>query len=159
MLRKYSEREKNRAKDFIHKLTTSIVRELKELKSGAILEDLKNIKSRVLNGSRNVNRKLSKWDARTFQFMLEYKLKWFGLPVRYVSPKNSPKTCPLCSGRMATYEGRLMRCSDCGLILDRDIVAVLNLQMWGIGFPPKALDELIEREELSRGNEILRIST
>ena len=139
LMKKYSKREKNRAKDLMHKLTTKITRELADLKSGALLENLKNIKSRILNKSRDLNRKLSKWNARQFQFMLEYKLKWLDLPVKYINPKNSSKACPLCSGRMATYEGRLMKCKKCGFIADRDIIAVLNLQMWGLGVTPKAL--------------------
>ena len=159
LLRKYSGREKNRAQDFMHKLTTKIARELERTKSGAIMERLKGIKYRVLNGSRKQNRKLSKWNARTFQFMLEYKLKWLGLPVKYVDAKNTSKTCPLCSGHLVAHGGRLMKCEKCDLIMDRDIVAVLNLQMRGAGFPQRALDELIEREGLSRGNEILLTST
>ena len=95
LMQKYSKREKDRAKDFMHKLTTKIARELRKFKSRAILENLKNIKSRVLCKSRNLNRKLSKWNARQFQFMFEYKLKWFGLPVKYINPKNSSKTCLL----------------------------------------------------------------
>ncbi|MHA1833811.1 MAG: RNA-guided endonuclease TnpB family protein [Candidatus Baldrarchaeia archaeon] len=138
-MQKYSKREKNRAKDFMHKLTTKITKELRKFKSGAILENLKNIKSKILNRSRDLNRKLSKWNARTFQFMLEYKLKWLGLPVKYVDPRNSSKTCPLCSGRMTTYEGRLMKCKKCGFIADRDVIAVLNLQMWGSGVTPRKL--------------------
>ncbi|MBO3763419.1 MAG: hypothetical protein JTT16_00965 [Candidatus Brockarchaeota archaeon] len=59
---------------------------------------------------------------------------------------------PLCSGSMASYEGRLMKCKD------RDIVAVLNLQIRGEGFPQRALNEIIEREGLSR-NETSSIST
>jgi putative transposase len=90
--------------------------------------------------------------------MLEYKLKWLELPVKYVNPRDTSKTCPLCSGYLVAYEGRLMKCEKCSLIMDRDIVAVLNLQMRGAGFPQRALNELIEREELSRG-EILYIST
>ncbi|MEM3258721.1 MAG: transposase, partial [Thermoproteota archaeon] len=149
LLEKYSKREENRAKDFMHKLTTATVRELKEVRSGAILEDLKNIKEKVLRKSKENNRKLSKWNARTFQFMLEYKLLWNGLPVKYVNPKNSSKTCPLCSGSMASYLGRLMKCEECNIILDRDVVAVLNLQMRGEGFPQRALNEIIEREGLT----------
>ncbi|MEM3790555.1 MAG: transposase [Thermoproteota archaeon] len=159
LLEKYSKREENRAKDFMHKLTTATVRELKEIRSGAILEDLKNIKEKVLRKSKENNRKLSKWNARTFQFMLEYKLKWLNLPTKYVNPKNSSKTCPVCSGSMASYLGRLMKCEKCGLAMDRDIVAVLNLQMRGEGFPQRALNEIIEREGLSRGNETPSIST
>ena len=122
------------------------------------MERLKGIKHRVLNCSRRQNRKFSKWNAGTLQSMLEYKLKWLGLPVKYVDAKNTSKTCPLCSGYMVAYGGRLMKCEKCSLIMDRDIVAVLNLQMRGAGFPQRALNELIEREELSRG-EIPYIST
>jgi len=140
LMQKYSKRERNRVKDIMHKITTTIAREIASLKHGAILEDLRYIKERILNRSKDLNRKLSKWNCRTFQFMLEYKLKWFGLPVKYVNPANSSKTCPLCSGRLATYEGRLLKCK-CGLVADRDIVAVLNLRMWGLGVAPKG-DEL-----------------
>ncbi|MEM3832894.1 MAG: transposase [Thermoprotei archaeon] len=94
--------------------------------------------------------KLSKWSARTFQLMLEYKLKWLNLLVKYVNPANSSKTCPVCSGSMASYLGRIMRCEECGLTMDRDIVAVLNLQMRGEGFTQRDPDELIEGEGLSR---------
>ncbi|MEM2374645.1 MAG: hypothetical protein QXI11_09460 [Thermoproteota archaeon] len=38
---------------------------------------------------------------------------------------------------MASYLGRLMKCKECGLIMDRDVVAVLSLQMRGEGFPSK----------------------
>ncbi|MEM2374562.1 MAG: transposase [Thermoproteota archaeon] len=138
LLKKYSGREKSRAKDFMHKLTTQIARGLKEKNCGAILEDLKGVKRRILNGSKDMNRKLSKWNARTFQFMLEYKLKWNGLPVKYVNPANTSKTCPLCSGSMAPYGGRTMKCERCDLVMDRDVIAVLNLQMRGEGFPPKS---------------------
>jgi transposase len=79
--------------------------------------------------------------------------------VKYVDAKNTSKTCPLCSGYLVAYRGRLMRCEKCSLTMDRDIVAVLNLQMRGAGFPQRALNDSIEREELSRGNEILLTST
>ncbi len=135
LMEKYSKRERNRARDIMHKITATIVRELVSIKHGVILEDLKNIKDRILNGSKNINRKLSKWNCRTFQSMLEYKLKWFGLPVKYVNPSNSSKTCPVCSGRLSAYRDRLMKCN-CGFIQDRDVIACLNLRMWGIGVAP-----------------------
>ncbi|MEM3832365.1 MAG: transposase [Thermoprotei archaeon] len=150
LLEKYSKREGSRAKDFMHKLTTQVAGELKEKDCGAILENLKGIKRRILNKSKDMNRKLSKWSARAFQLMLEYKLKWLNLPVKYVNPANSSKTCPVCPGSMASYLGRIMKCEECGLTMDRDIIAVLNLQMRGIGFSPRALNKLIEREGLSR---------
>lgn len=141
LVQKYSKRERNRSRDLMHKITTTVARELASIKHGAILEDLRNIKERILNGSKDLNRKLSKWNCRTFQFMLEYKLKWFGLPVKYVNPSNSSKTCPVCSGRLSAYRGRLMKCK-CGLVLDRDVIACLNLRMWGSGVTPKGDEPL-----------------
>jgi len=75
--------------------------------------------------------------------MLSYKLIWMGIPVRYVNPANTSRTCPLCSGSMAAYEGRSMKCKRCGFILGRDVVAVFNLRMWGSGVTPNALLEAL----------------
>ena len=52
-----------------------------------------------------------------------------------------------------------MKCRKCKLVLDRVVVAVLNLQMRGEGLPQRALNELIEREELSRDNDLPTITT
>jgi len=103
----------------MQKLTTRIARELAMLGVGAILEDLKNIKKRILRNRRDLNNKLSKWNAGTFEFMPSYKLIWMDLPVRYVKPAYTSKTCPPCSGSMAAYEGKFMRCrkySRCGIL-------------------------------------------
>jgi transposase len=62
---------------------------------------------------------------------------------------------PLCSGYLVAYGGRLMRCEECSLTMDRDVVATINPQMRGAGLPQRAL----KREGLSRGNEIPPTST
>jgi len=142
LLKKYSKRERNRTKNFLHKLANKIVEIAREGQMGIILEDLNGIKERVLNGSKKMNRKLSKWNARELQRLIEYKAKWFGVPVVYVNPRNSSRTCPVCGGRLIPQEGRLMKCPNCGLVEDRDFIAVLNLRMWGSGVTPKGLEVL-----------------
>jgi putative transposase len=69
------------------------------------------------------------------------------------------ETCPLCSGYLVAYEGRLMKCRRCSFIMDRDVAAVLNLQMQGAGFPQRTLNEIIEREKSSKSNESPLIPT
>lgn len=140
LLEKYSKRERNRTKNFLHKLANKIVEIARERRMGITLEDLNSIKERVLNGSKKMNRKLSKWNARELQRLIEYKAKWLGVPVVYVNPRNSSRICPVCGGQLIPREGRLMKCSNCGLIEDRDFVAVLNLRMWGSGVTPKGLE-------------------
>ena len=58
----------------MHKLTTIIARELGKANSGAILKNLRNIKSGVLNRSKHMSRKLGEMQD-PLKFMLEYKLK------------------------------------------------------------------------------------
>lgn len=142
LLEKYSGRERNRARDFLHKLSNKIVEIAREKQVGIILEDLNGIKERVLNGSKSLNRKLSKWNSRELQRLIEYKAKWFGVPVVYINPRNSSRVCPACGGRLIPQEGRLMKCLKCGLVEDRDFVAVLNLRMWGSGVTPKGSEVL-----------------
>ncbi|MHA1835931.1 MAG: RNA-guided endonuclease InsQ/TnpB family protein [Candidatus Odinarchaeia archaeon] len=161
LLEKYSKREKNRTRDSMQKITTKIAREPHAKQLGAILENLRGIKTRTLNKSRKMNRKLSKWNARQFQFMLSYKLAWISLHVRFVNPAYSSRTCPLCSGSMASYEDRIMKCKDCGLKLNRDVVAVLNLQMRGAWVSPDSsrdpkIELMSEKEELSTNVQLLR---
>ena len=159
LMEKYSGRERNRARNFLHKLTTRIVRELASLNYGIILEDLNGVKKRIARkgkANKEIRRRLSKWDARTFQFMLAYKAAWAGLPVRFVNPAHSSRTCPVCSGRLKAYRGRLMRCEGCGLVIDRDEAASLNLRMRGAWGSPERGGST---EMMPKGDVRLRVTT
>jgi len=59
-----------------------------------MIDELRGIKHNVLNSSKEQNGKMSEWNAGMFQFILECKLKWLNLPVKYVDSKNSSRTCP-----------------------------------------------------------------
>ncbi|MFA4645820.1 transposase [Pyrococcus kukulkanii] len=136
LLKKYSRRERNRVRDFLHKLANKIVWISYRNRMGIILEDLRGIKE-GLKGSKEFNRKISKWNARELQRLIEYKAKWLGVPVVYVNPRNSSRVCPACGGWLIPQEGRLMKCLKCGLVEDRDFIAVLNLRMWGVRGSPE----------------------
>ena len=63
---------------------------------------------------------------------------------------------------MSKTNGQVYECKHCGYRADIHFVACMNiLKMWGIGFSLKALNEIIEREGLSRneGNNSPRIPT
>jgi len=49
------------------KLSNKIVEIAKERQMGIILEDLSGIKERIVNNSKELKRKLSKWNARELQ--------------------------------------------------------------------------------------------
>ena len=52
-----------------------------------------------------------------------------GLHVKYVNPRGTSKTCPICGNELEESSNgrRLMKCCKCGLEEDRDMIAVKNL--------------------------------
>jgi putative transposase len=103
-LAKYSKREGNRAKDFIHKLTAFIAGKFKGYIHG--FEHLG--KNRMLNGSKEYNRNISKSDWRTIITFMSCKSK-----VVLLNPKNSTRRCSRC-GMVNAPKGAIYECG-CGL--------------------------------------------
>jgi len=135
VIEKYSKREKDRAKDFIHKLTTSIARKFKGYIHG--FENLR--KNRMLNGLRRHNRNISKSDWKTIITFMSYKAETVIL-----NPKNSTKRCSKC-GMINAPKGALYTCGKCGLRINRQLNAAINLylQMEGLPPSPKLFNELM----------------
>jgi len=147
LLRKYSRRESNRVNDYLHKLTTFIVRKFNEY--DYVFEDLTHIKERIASTrSRRVNRVKAKHDYRRIQKMVEYKALWNGCQVYYVKPHYTSRTCPKCGFKVETRIGQVLSCPRCGLKANRQLVAVWNiavkyLQMWGIRGLPESPRERV----------------
>jgi putative transposase len=143
LLKKYSNREKMKAKDLCHKISREVVDFAKQHGFGIIMEDLKGIRKHIKYG-RKLNRRLHSWNFRKLQFYIEYKAKLEGLPVTYVNPKGTSTLCPICGEKVIASNGhRLMKCRKCGYENDRDVTACLNmLRMKGLHpFTPKATYE------------------
>jgi putative transposase len=136
VLTKYSRRERNKSKDFIHKLTTFITRKFDSYIHG--FEDLN--KRGMLNTSKKHNRNISKSDWRTITKFMSYKSK-----VILLNPKNSTKRCSRC-GMINAPKGAIYECK-CGLRINRQLNAAINLylQMEGLSPSPKLFNELMKR--------------
>jgi len=137
VLAKHSKREKNRAKDYIHKLTTSIAGMFENYVHG--FEDLR--KNRMLNSSKKHNRNISKSDWKTIITFMSYKSK-----VELLNPKNSTKRCSRC-GMVNAPKGALYMCGRCGLRINRQLNAAINLylQMEGLSPSQRLFKELMKR--------------
>jgi len=135
IMAKYSKRERNRVKDIVHKLTTAIAGEFKSCVHG--FEDLR--KSRMLNGSKVHNRNTSKSNWKTIIAFMSYKSK-----VALLNPKNSTRRCSRC-GMINAPKGALYNCSGCGLRIDRQLNAAINLylQMEGLSPSLRLFNELM----------------
>jgi len=114
-----AQNEKDYVKYNIHKLTTNVVQYVKDKykKPVIVLEKLKNIRDRigkelkiqkcsiekldkkqqkVIKGEKLLNSELNNWNFDDFQKFIEYKANWLGIPIVYVSAKNTSIKCNKC---------------------------------------------------------------
>jgi putative transposase len=118
---------KNLRRDFLHKQTTWLAR----TKPAIVVEDLS-----VRGLSRGpLSRSVADVGWGTFLRMLEYKAKWYGATL-IVAPRSFPSTrlCSRCGhlhGKMPLSQ-RVFRCEACGLEMDRDLNAAINLKKYGL---------------------------
>jgi putative transposase len=118
---------KNLRRDFLHKQTTWLAR----TKPVIVVEDL-NVKG--LSRSP-LSRSVADVGWGAFLRMLEYKAKWYGATL-IVAPRSFPSTrlCSRCGhlhGEIPLSQ-RVFRCEACGLEMDRDLNAALNLKAYGL---------------------------
>ena len=117
------------------------------------VENLKNLR---VNGkkSNKFNKKLSLWAYHKLLSYIEYECLEKGIPLMKVNPKGTSSLCPKCNNKLIAFKGRILRCSRCGFIGDRDVIACFNLiSRCGVsGVTLKASDQM-QTQEGMRGKQ------
>ena len=114
----------NIRKDALHKATTMLAK----TKSVVVIEDL-HVEG--LRKNRCLARSVSDMGWYEFRRQLEYKTQWYGSELLVASRFfPSSKRCSRCGGMKEDLplSVRVFRCKRCGMVLDRDFNASLNLQ-------------------------------
>jgi putative transposase len=108
--------------DYLHKLSTKLVRTFQVI-------GIEDLKVRGMSRNRCLARSLMGEDFGVFRTMLEYKAKLYG--ARVVVADRLSKTCPCCGSVKQTLSlsTRTFVCDDCGISVDRDPNAALNLEV------------------------------
>ncbi len=121
-------RVRNIRRDFLHKVTTWLAK----TKSVVVVEDL-NVQGMSQNG--HLSQAIYDVSWGMFRRMLEYKCQWYGAKLILV-PQDFPSTkaCSNCGeiGPPLPLSQRVFRCEACGLEIDRDWNAALNLWQYGL---------------------------
>ena len=118
----------DRRHDYLHKLTTRLVRE----NQAVVIEDL-SVANMVRNHS--LARTISDAAWGDLRGMLEYKCDWYGRDLIVVDRfYPSSKTCSACGHLVAKMplNIRSWSCPQCGAVHDRDVNAAINLKAAGL---------------------------
>jgi putative transposase len=122
-LARHHRRMGNQRRDALHKITTKLSR----TKQVIVLEDLHTA---GLIRNRHVARRLSDQGWAEFQAQLAYKTTWYGskllLAPRFYPSSRICSNCGAVRAKLRLSE-RMFSCESCGIRVDRDLNAALNL--------------------------------
>ena len=142
-LAKDCRRNRVRNRNECHRITSRLVRE-----NGAIAVERLTIKNMTASAKGTIeepgtnvaaksglNRSIHEQTWGLIIHQLEYKAEWAGIRLAKVDPRNTSRTCSNC-GKLAhepPAEYRIFHCRFCGLFIDRDLNAALNIRNRAFG--------------------------
>lgn len=142
---KLHEKVVNKRKDFLHKVSTQLIRENQTI----CLETLA-VKNMVKN--HNLAQAISDVSWSTFVSMLEYKAEWYGkniLRIGQFAPSSKTCSCGVINKDLKLSD-REWTCKSCGTTHDRDILAACNIKSFALKNILSGEHRLKNQDELSR---------
>lgn len=127
-LAKIHEKVANQRKDFLHKVSTKLIRENQSI----ALENL-NVSGMLKN--HRLAQAISDVSWSEFNRMIEYKSEWYGVNILRIGRfEPSSKTCNSCGGinKDLKLSDRTWTCNSCGATHDRDILAACNIKSFAL---------------------------
>jgi len=124
---------RNLMNDYLHKVTTWLIRNYDII----YVENIKVERLIQINKAKKLRKHILNASYRKFLELLKYKAKLYGKQVIKVSPKNTSKKCSRCGyiNKKLSLDDRVFKCPKCGLEIDRDYNAALNILNAGLGQP------------------------
>ncbi|MFA4646201.1 transposase [Pyrococcus kukulkanii] len=128
---KTNHRDRRFVSDLNHKIAKELVLRARQLNRVIVLENLKGLKSQ--RRPKPLRKILHRWSYADLISKIVYKAKLYGVPVIFVSPRGTSKTCSNCGYYVRAFKDeRVFRCPKCGFIADRDLNAARNIAKKGL---------------------------
>lgn len=148
---KYGQIERNRVHWILNNVSAAIAKRARTNSMAIVMEDIKGIRKLYRSGNGqgpNYRYRLNSWSYYELQRQIEYKARWEGIPVVYVTARGTSTNCSICGSKTIPNGQRTLHCPGCGISIDRDVNAAKNiLRKAGLRFSP-----LGEADEAVKGN-------
>jgi putative transposase len=136
---KYGTRRKHRVQQLLHLVSKQVVDSALKNRQGIVFEDISEIRGLYRGGNgqmRSYRSRMNSWPFHEFKRQVEYKAAWVGVPVVTLSKsetRGTSRTCPKCGERLQSSKQleRKLWCQRCRELLDRDVVAAVNIARRG----------------------------
>lgn len=132
-LRKMAGRQARFQKQVNHVISKRLVAKAKALSAGIALENLSGLRGRTeKTASRKLRSRIGNWSFHQLRAFIEYKACAEGVPVVLVNPAYSSQTCSACGHceRANRRNQSEFACLHCGLSMNADWNAALNIKAW-----------------------------
>jgi IS605 OrfB family transposase len=140
-LRKLAGQERRFATWVNHNLSKQIVATAERTKRAIALEDLTHIRTRV-RARRSQRATLHSWAFGQLRAFVAYKARRAGVPVVFVDPRNTSRTCPAC-GHIDQANRKTQAhflCTSCCYAGNADVIAASNIACRAVVSPPDCSD-------------------
>lgn len=154
-VKKLKNRESRIIKNLNHKISRQIINIAKEVSGEIKLENLKGIRNNKKQ-SKNFKYSLNSWSYFQLRTFIEYKAKLAGIPVIFINPYNTSKTCSKC-GSIGTRNKKEFKCQ-CGHVENADVNASFNIGILSNSI--QSISQFIQdRDCMKRNTDILKKAT
>jgi putative transposase len=130
-LKRLRNHRRNLAEDFRRKLACEFVSGLKksDLVAIGIPERIRDELGYKSNGGRVQRKRLNRWSFKRQARWIRNKALERGIAAVELNERGTTHSCCICGSRMAELEDRMLRCTFCGLEIDRDEHGAINIAL------------------------------
>jgi len=129
-LKRIAKKQSRYIRDINHQISKKIVETASRSAKALALENLKGIRDRSNGFSREMRWLMGNWAFNQLAQFIRYKAEQAGIPVVFVDPRNTSRTCSACgyidkANRKSQSE---FLCLECGFESNADLNAAVNIE-------------------------------
>jgi len=133
-LQKINRRVSRFVHDVNHVISKSLVQKASVLQKALSLENLSGVRERASVFSKTMRWQMGNWAFADLAAKIVYKAAEVGIPVIFVDPRNTSRTCSMCGycDKANRKSQASFQCQSCGFCANADKNAAINIEARGL---------------------------